>query len=64
MKAVKVSGKGKELSLKPTSSSAGTTLMVVAGILHRPVSEKLSDQQVATRITAKLRKADKASKSQ
>jgi AbrB family looped-hinge helix DNA binding protein len=54
---------GDELHLKPAPTAGQSSLKSVAGMLHRPGTEKLSDKQLEQRISARLRDEDKASKS-
>jgi hypothetical protein len=52
----------KPLHTKPASTTEQSGLEMVAGMLHRPSTEKLSVKKLEQRITASLHNEDQASK--
>ena len=58
-----VTSVGGELHFKPAPAAGQSSLKAVAGMLHKPASKKLSDEQVEKSISTRLRNEDKASKS-
>ena len=53
---------GEELHFRPAPATGKSSLKAIAGMLHRPGAKKLSEKQLAQRITAHLHKEDQISK--
>ncbi len=58
-----VSSVGDELRLRPLPAIAPTTVREVAGMLHRPGMERVSDEETEARIIRRLLAEDEATKS-